>query len=85
MIRNLKETIRIEKAIEIKKNFKRLLKQNMDDVPELQPFCKAINEWVRDNKYASGNVYVKSLNKYVIYQLDAPEHTAVKVTEELIS
>jgi hypothetical protein len=79
----LMEKLRVEKAVEIKSNFKKLLKKSMNEISELEPFVNDINEWVRYNSYASGNVYVKCLDKYVVYQLNEIDHTVVKVTDKL--
>lgn len=79
----LMKKLRVEKAIEIKSNFLKLLNKSMDEIVELDNFSRDINDWVENNDYSNGNIYITCLNKYIIYQLDALEHTVVKVIDTL--
>jgi hypothetical protein len=76
--------LKIQKALEIKKNFKKIFRQNMNEFPELRELETYINKWIKDNNYYSGNIYIKSINKYIIYQLNSLEHTVIKITDKLI-
>lgn len=80
---DINQSLRLEKAIEIKNNFKRIFKQNMNCFVELKLLEKYINLWVKNDEHFSGNIYVKDINKYIIYQLNYLEHTFVKISNEL--
>ena len=81
---DIKRSLKLQKALEIKKNFKKIFRQNMNEFPELVELEMYINNWIKTDKYYSGNIYIKSVNKYIIYQLDSLDHTVIKITDKLI-
>jgi hypothetical protein len=80
----INKSLKIQKALEIKKNFKKIFKQNMNEFNDLKELEIYINDWIKNDKYYSGNVYIKSFNKYIIYQLNSLENTVIKITDKLI-
>jgi len=80
----INKSLKIQKALEIKKNFKKIFRQNMNDFNELKELEIYINDWIKNDKYYSGNVYIKYFNKYIIYQLNSLENTVIKITDKLI-
>jgi hypothetical protein len=78
----LKKFLRLQKALEIKKNFKKIFRQNMNEFPELIELETNINNWIKDDSFYSGNIYIKSFDKYIIYQLNSLEHTVIKITDK---
>jgi hypothetical protein len=78
----LKKFSRLQKALEIKKNFKKIFRQNMNEFPELIELETNINNWIKDDSFYSGNIYIKSFDKYIIYQLNSLEHTVIKITDK---
>jgi hypothetical protein len=80
----INKSLKIQKALEIKKNFKKIFKQSMNEFLELKEFEIILNNWIKNDTYYSGNVYIKSFNKYIIYQLNSLEHTVIKITDKLI-
>ena len=74
--------MKIQKAIEIKTTFKKSFGTSIDDIPELNQFVKDINEWIRNNHYTSGRIYLECYHKYIIYQLHTLENTVVKVSNK---
>jgi hypothetical protein len=78
----LKKFFRLQKALEIKKNFKKIFRQNMNEFPELIELETNINNWIKDDSFYSGNIYIKSFDKYIIYQLNSLEHTVIKITDK---
>jgi hypothetical protein len=81
---NLKKSLKLQRCLEIKKNFKKIFRQNMNSFPELIELETNMNNWIKDDSYYSGNVYIKSFDKYIIYQLNSLEHTVIKITDKLI-
>ena len=80
----MQKSLKIQKALEIKKNFKKIFKQNMNEFTEVKELEINLNNWIKNDTYYSGNVYIKSFNKYIIYQLNSLEHTVIKITDKLI-
>jgi hypothetical protein len=80
----INKSLKLQKALEIKKNFKKIFRQNMNEFNDLKELEININDWIKNDKYYSGNVYIKSFNKYIIYQLNSLEHTVIKITDKLI-
>jgi hypothetical protein len=83
-ILEINKSLKLQKALEIKKNFKKIFRQNMNEFNELKELEININDWIKNDKYYSGNLYIKSFNKYIIYQLNSLEHTVIKITDKLI-
>jgi uncharacterized FlaG/YvyC family protein len=81
----INKSLKIQKALEIKKNFKKIFRQNMNEFSELRELEIYINKWIKDDSHYSGNIYIKSINKYIIYQLNSLEHTVIKITDKLIN
>jgi hypothetical protein len=81
---DIKKSLRLEKALEIKKNFKKIFKQNMNSFNELKQLELEINNWIKYDEHYSGRIYIKNINKYLIYQLNYLEHTFVKITNDYI-
>jgi hypothetical protein len=69
---------RLEKAIEVKKA---LIGLNINEeiCPNLKPFSKILNDWVKDGKFAQGKIKLPEINKKLVYQLASPKYTVVKL------
>ena len=81
---DIKKSLRLEKALEIKKNFKKIFKQSMNSFNELKQLELEMNNWVKYDEHYSGRIYIEHINKYLIYQLNYLEHTFVKITDDSI-
>ena len=73
--------IRSKKTIEIKTNF---LKNNITETvyPELIQFYTILNDWHITGKKYTGIINIPKLKKDIIYQLDKPNLTVVKLSLE---
>jgi hypothetical protein len=56
MKEQLMTKLRIEKAIEMRTNFKKHFGVELNE-----EFRKRLNDWVKDNKYSSGNFYCENI------------------------
>lgn len=81
--KNFITNLKIQKAIEIKTNFKKIFKQNMNKFCELEKLELHINNWIKYDTFISGNIYLKNFNKYIIYQLNTLDQTVIKITDHL--
>jgi hypothetical protein len=72
-------SLRLEKAIEVKKA---LINLNITDeiCPELKDFSKILSDWVRDGTHKQGKIKLQEINRKLVYQLDVPKHTFVKLS-----
>ncbi len=71
-------TLRIQKAIEIKKSLIGL-GINEEICIELKRFYAILNDWVRSGTFASGKIKLEEICKKLIYQLDNSKNTVVKL------
>jgi hypothetical protein len=69
--------LRVDKAIEIKTALK---KMHISSMKCFESFHLLLNKWVKKGEHVSGFIYIEFLNKYLIYELDEPELTVVKIS-----
>lgn len=71
---------RLSKAVSVKRSL-RDMEITEESCPELVEFSKILNNWARNDEWASGKIKLYEINKKLVYDLRKPEHTMVKLSE----
>lgn len=69
---------RLYKGIEVKTNLK-AMNISEEICPELKEFSDILCAWVRDGGIYEGKVKLPEINKKIVYKLNGPKHTVVKI------
>lgn len=71
---------RLAKAIHIKRSLKDM-GVTEENCPGLEEFSKILNDWVRNDEWAKGKVKLYEIDKKLVYDLQKPQYTMVKLTD----